>query len=713
MKRKDEKVMSEKFNVADIFGENVFNDTVMKERLPKNVYKNLKLAIAGVQELNITDADVIANAMKNWAIEKGATHYTHWFQPLTGTTAEKHDSFISAPKSDGKVLMEFSGKELIKGEPDASSFPSGGLRATFEARGYTAWDCTSPAFVREGAQGATLCIPTAFCSYTGEALDQKTPLLRSMEAINDQALRLLRLFGNTTSKKVTPSVGPEQEYFIVDREKYLQRKDLIFTGRTLFGAMPPKGQEMDDHYFGAIRERIAAYMRDVNKELWKLGVSAKTQHNEVAPAQHELAPIYAECNVAVDHNQLIMETLKKVAGRHGLQCLLHEKPFAGVNGSGKHDNWSITTDDGINMLEPGKTPHDNVQFLLVLTCMLKAIDEHAALLRAAAADVGNDHRLGANEAPPAILSIYLGDQLGDVLNQLIATGTATHSLKGEKLETGVKTIPDFMKDATDRNRTSPFAFTGNKFEFRMVGSQDSVAQANIVLNTIVAEAFSDACDILEKADNFDLAVHDLIKDYAVEHQRIVFNGNGYSDEWVAEAERRGLPNIKSMVDAIPAYVAPESVAAFEKFGVFTKTELESRAEIEYETYAKTINIEAKAMIDIAGKQIIPAVIKYITSLAQSVNSVKSAVADADVSVQSELLTESSALLSDAQVALAKLKDETAKAGAMEEGREQAVYYRDVVKTAMDALRTPVDELEMIVDKEMWPMPSYGDLIFEV
>ena len=703
----------EYYNVADIFGENVFNDSVMQTRLPKKVYKRLHEVMEEGKELDLETADVIAHEMKEWAIEKGATHYTHWFQPLTGFTAEKHDSFITAPMENGKVLMSFSGKELIKGEPDASSFPSGGLRATFEARGYTAWDCTSPAFVRQDAAGATLCIPTAFCSYTGEALDQKTPLLRSMEAINEQALRLIRLFGNTTSTKVTPSVGPEQEYFLVDREKYLQRKDLIFAGRTLFGAMPPKGQEMDDHYFGAIRERVAAYMRDVNKELWKLGVSAKTQHNEVAPAQHELAPIYAECNVAVDHNQLIMETLKKVAGRHGLQCLLHEKPFAGVNGSGKHDNWSITTDDGINMLEPGKTPHDNVQFLLVLTCMLKAIDEHAALLRAAAADVGNDHRLGANEAPPAILSIYLGDQLGDVLNQLIATGTATHSLKGEKLETGVKTIPDFMKDATDRNRTSPFAFTGNKFEFRMVGSQDSVAQANIVLNTIVAEAFSDACDILEKADNFDLAVHDLIKDYAVEHQRIVFNGNGYSDEWVAEAERRGLPNIKSMVDAIPAYVAPESVAAFEKFGVFTKTELESRAEIEYETYAKTINIEAKAMIDIAGKQIIPAVIKYVTSLAQSVNSVKSAVADADVSVQSELLTESSALLSDAQVALAKLKDETAKAGAMEEGREQAVYYRDAVKTAMDALRAPVDELEMIVDKEMWPMPSYGDLIFEV
>ena len=705
--------MSDYVNVTELFGCDVFNDSVMEERLPKKVYKELKKTIEEGKELSPEVADVVAHEMKEWAIEKGATHYSHWFQPLTGVTAEKHDAFITAPKENGKVLMSFSGKELIKGESDASSFPSGGLRATFEARGYTAWDCTSPAFVRHDAAGGTLCIPTAFCSYTGEALDQKTPLLRSMEAINTQALRLIRLFGNTTSKKVTPSVGAEQEYFLVDKEKWLQRKDLTYTGRTLFGAMPPKGQEMDDHYLGTIRQRISAYMKEVNEECWKLGVTAKTQHNEVAPAQHELAPIYAECNVAVDHNQLIMETLKKVAGRHGLQCLLHEKPFAGVNGSGKHDNWSITTDDGINMLEPGKTPHDNVQFLLVLTCMLKAIDEHAALLRAAAADVGNDHRLGANEAPPAILSIYLGDQLGDVLNQLIATGTATHSLKGEKLETGVKTIPDFMKDATDRNRTSPFAFTGNKFEFRMVGSQDSVAQANIVLNTIVAEAFSDACDILEKADNFDLAVHDLIKDYAVEHQRIVFNGNGYSDEWVAEAERRGLPNIKSMVDAIPAYVAPESVAAFEKFGVFTKTELESRAEIEYETYAKTINIEAKAMIDIAGKQIIPAVIKYITSLAQSVNSVKSAVADADVSVQSELLTESSALLSDAQVALAKLKDETAKAGAMEEGREQAVYYRDVVKTAMDALRAPVDELEMIVDKEMWPMPSYGDLIFEV
>ena len=700
------------FNVADIFGENVFNDAVMQERLPKKVYKKLKEVIQEGKELDLATADVIAHEMKEWAIEKGATHYTHWFQPLTGVTAEKHDSFITAPMENGKVLMSFSGKELIKGEPDASSFPSGGLRATFEARGYTAWDCTSPAFVRQDAAGATLCIPTAFCSYTGEALDQKTPLLRSMEAINVQALRLLKLFGNTTSKKVTPSVGPEQEYFIVDKQKYLKRKDLIFAGRTLFGAMPPKGQEMDDHYFGTIRERIAAYMRDVNIELWKLGVSAKTQHNEVAPAQHELAPIYAECNVAVDHNQLVMETLKKVAGRHGLQCLLHEKPFAGVNGSGKHNNWSITTDDGINLLEPGATPHENIQFLLVLTCILKAVDEHADLLRESAADVGNDHRLGANEAPPAILSVFLGEQLEDVITQLVSTGEATHSLKGSKLETGVKTLPDFMKDATDRNRTSPFAFTGNKFEFRMVGSQDSIAQPNIVLNTIVAEAFAEACDILESADDFDMAVHDLIKKYATEHQRIIFNGNGYSDEWVAEAERRGLPNIKSMVDAIPVLASDKSVALFEKFGVFTRAELESRVEIEYETYAKELNIEARAMIDIASKQIIPAVIKYTTQLATSINAVKAA-ADVDVSTQTELLAETSDLLSEAKVALAKLIDVTEQGAAMEEGREQAVFYRDEVKTTMDALRAPVDKLEMIVDKELWPMPSYGDLIFEV
>ncbi len=592
--------------------------------------------------------------------------------------------------------MSFSGKELIKGEPDASSFPSGGLRATFEARGYTAWDCTSPAFVRQDAAGATLCIPTAFCSYTGEALDQKTPLLRSMEAVNDQALRLIKLFGNHTSKKVMTSVGPEQEYFIVDREKYLKRKDL----------------EMDDHYFGSIRERIAAYMRDVNKELWKLGVSAKTQHNEVAPAQHELAPIYASANVAVDHNQLVMETLKKVAGRHGLQCLMHEKPFAGVNGSGKHNNWSMITDDGINLLEPGVTPHENFQFLLVLTCILKAVDIHADLLRESAADVGNDHRLGANEAPPAIISVFLGEQLQDVLSQLISTGEATHSIMGSMLETGVKTLPDFMKDATDRNRTSPFAFTGNKFEFRMLGSQDSIAQPNVVLNTIVAEAFSEACDILENSDDFEMALHDLIKKNATEHQRIVFNGNGYSEEWVKEAEKRGLSNITSMVDAIPALNTEKSVQLFEKFGVFTKAELDSRVEIEYETYAKEINIEARAMIDIAGKQIIPAVIKYTKALADSINAVKSAC-DADVSVQTELLKEVSALLSQTRTALLRLEEVAEQGTLIEAGRKQAVFYRDVVMKVMTELRTPVDKLEMIVDKEMWPMPSYGDLIFEV
>ena len=693
--------MSEYYNVAEVFGENVFNDTVMQERLPKKVYKKLKEVIGEGKELDLETADVIAHEMKEWAIEKGATHYTHWFQPLTGVTAEKHDSFITAPMPNGKVLMSFSGKELIKGEPDASSFPSGGLRATFEARGYTAWDCTSPAFVRQDAAGATLCIPTAFCSYTGEALDQKTPLLRSMEAINEQSLRLIRLFGNMTSKKVTPSVGPEQEYFLVDREKYLKRKDLIFTGRTLFGAMPPKGQEMEDHYFGAIRERIAAYMRDVNKELWKLGVTAKTQHNEVAPAQHELAPIYAEANVAVDNNQLVMETLKKVAGRHGMTCLLHEKPFAGVNGSGKHNNWSIVTDDGINLLDPGKTPHDNIQFLLVLTCILKAVDKHADLLRESAADAGNDHRLGANEAPPAIISVFLGEQLQDVLTQLISTGEATRSLKREVLQTGVKTLPDFRKDATDRNRTSPFAFTGNKFEFRMVGSNDSIAPPNVVLNSIVAEAFSDACDYLEKEEDFDTAVHNLIKEQAIAHQRIVFNGNGYSQEWVEEAGRRGLPNIKSLVDAVPALTTERTVALFEKFNVFTKAELESRTEILYENYSKALNIEARTMIDMAGKQIIPAVIKYTTFLANSINAVKSACQGAAAtSAQEELLVEASQLLAEAKAALGKLQADAEKGSAMEAGRKQAAYYRDEIKADMDALRAPVDKLEMMVDKEM-------------
>ena len=702
---------TELFNVADIFGENVFNDTVMQERLPKKVYKNLRKTIEEGKDLDLETADVIAHEMKEWAIEKGATHYTHWFLPLTGVTAEKHDSFISAPLPSGKVLMTFSGKELIKGEPDASSFPSGGLRATFEARGYTAWDCTSPAFVRQDAGGATLCIPTAFCSYTGEALDQKTPLLRSMEAINKEALRLLRLFGNTTSKKVTPSVGAEQEYFLVDAEKFEERKDLIYTGRTLFGAMPPKGQELDDHYFGTIRQRIASFMRDVNIQLWKVGVPAKTQHNEVAPAQHELAPIYTEANIAVDQNQLTMQTLKRVACQHGLKCLLHEKPFAGVNGSGKHDNWSITTDDGIKLLDPGKTPHENTQFLLVLACILKAVNKHADLLRESAADPGNDHRLGANEAPPAIISIFLGEQLEDVVEQLISTGEATHSLKGGKLETGVSTLPDLFKDATDRNRTSPFAFTGNKFEFRMVGSRDSIANPNIVLNTIVAEAFADACDILEKADDFDLAVHDLIKEYLTENQRIIFNGNGYSDEWVAEAERRGLPNIKSMVEAIPAITTDKAVELFERFSVFTKAELESRAEIQYEAYAKAINIEARTMIDMASKQFLPAFIKYTKTLADTVNAVKAAGVDA--SVQTETLKEVSALMAETKAALDNLVKTTADAAAKEEGEVQATYYHTEVVPAMDALRAPVDKLEMIVDKEAWPMPSYGDLIFEV
>ena len=683
----------EKVNVTEIFGENVFDDRTMQERLPKKTYQKLKQTIRDGKELDIETADVVAHEMKEWAIEKGATHYTHWFQPLTGATAEKHDSFITSPLPSGKALMSFSGKELIKGEPDASSFPSGGLRATFEARGYTAWDCTSPAFVREDACGATLVIPTAFCSYTGEALDQKTPLLRSMEAINEQSLRLLRLFGNTTAHKVTPSVGAEQEYFIIDRKNFLARKDMVYTGRTLIGAMPPKGQEMDDHYFGAIRERI--------------GVTAKTQHNEVAPAQHELAPIYEEVNVEVDHNQLIMETLKRVAYDHGLQCLLHEKPFDGVNGSGKHNNWSLVTDDGQNLLDPGKTPHENMQFLLVLCCILKAVDEHADLLRESAADVGNDSRLGANEAPPAIISVYLGDQLADVFDQLVSTGEATHSIGRKKMQTGVKTLPDFMKDATDRNRTSPFAFTGNKFEFRMVGSEDSIGEPNIVLNTIVAEAFSDACDVLEKADDFDTALHDLI------HQRIVFNGNGYSDEWVKEAELRGLPNITNMLDAIPALTTDKTVQMYERFHVFTKSELDSRAEIEYEIYAKKRNIEAKTMVDIIRKQVIPAVIKYTTVIADSITSVSSACPEADVSTQTALLTEVSAQLKNTRESLQSLEIDLERTGDFSDEKARAFYFRDTVLPDMKGLRTPVDKLEMLVDKEYWPMPSYGDMIFEV
>ena len=703
--------MEENVNVTELFGCDVFNDAVMEERLPKKVYKELKETIEEGKELSLEIADVVAHEMKEWAIEKGATHFSHWFQPMTGVTAEKHDAFITAPKENGKVLLSFSGKELIQGEPDASSFPSGGLRATFEARGYTTWDCTSPAFVRHDSAGGILCIPTAFCSYTGEALDQKTPLLRSMEAVNKQALRILRLFGNTNAKRVTPSVGAEQEYFLVDKEKWLKRKDLIYTGRTLFGAMPPKGQEMDDHYLGTIRQRVSAYMKEVNEECWKLGVAAKTQHNEVAPAQHELAPIYAPVNIAQDHNQIMMRILKKVASRHGMRCLLHEKPFAGVNGSGKHNNWSLTSDDGVNLLDPGKNPHENKMFLLVLACILKAVDEHADLLRVSAADVGNDQRLGGNEAPPAVISVFLGDQLEDVLDQILKNGEATHSIKGEKFATGVTTLPDFRKDATDRNRTSPFAFTGNKFEFRMLGSQDSLSNCNVVLNTIAAEAFEEACDRLEKAEDFDKELNALIVEYTEKHKRIIFSGNGYSKEWQEEAKRRGLPNLPTMVDAIPALTTDAAIDMFEHFKVFTKAELEARAEIQYEIYAKAINIEARTMIDMATKQIIPAVVKYTTVLAESVNQVRAAGKTYNVSVQEKLLEKTSALLAESYEALNHLAEVTAEIEKKEEGPERARYCLDVIMPAMTELRTPVDALEMIVDKEMWPMPSYGDLMF--
>ena len=703
--------MSELLNVEDIFASKVFTVAKMRERLPRKVFQEVTRVMEHGGELSMAAADVVAKAMKDWAVENGATHYTHWFQPLTGITAEKHDSFITHPDSEGRMLMEFSGKELIKGEPDASSFPSGGLRATFEARGYTAWDITSPAFLKESGCGTILCIPTAFCSYTGEALDKKTPLLRSMEALSEQALRIVRLFGNTEANKVTASVGPEQEYFLVDKDLYMQRKDLMFAGRTLFGAPAPKGQEMEDHYFGVIKERVGEYMKDLNLELWKLGVTAKTQHNEVAPAQHELAPIYETANIAVDHNQLVMEAMKRVAYKHDLRCLLHEKPYAGVNGSGKHDNWSITTDNGVNLLDPGDTPNKNIQFLLVLACILKAVDVHADLLRQSASDVGNDHRLGANEAPPAIISVFLGEQLEDVVKQLIETGDAAKVKEGGKLLTGVSTLPDLQKDATDRNRTSPFAFTGNKFEFRMVGSADSIASPNTTLNAIVAEAFCEAADILEKADDFDMAVHDLIKEYLTKHQRIIFNGNGYSDEWVAEAERRGLPNIKSMIEAAPTLTTDKAVKLFEKFHIFTKVELESREEIIYETYAKTINIEALTMIDMAGKDIIPAVSAYTGDLANTVLAVKEAGATA--STQVELLKKVDGLLTEAQAALETLQAETVKASAIEDVKAQAFYYKDTVKAAMDALRAPVDKLEMVVDSDIWPMPTYGELMFEV
>ena len=702
-----------KTDVKKIFGSNVFNDAVMKERLPKAAYKKMKATIEAGAELDPEVADIVAHEMKEWALEKGATHFTHWFQPLTGITAEKHDAFID-PQGDGTTLLRFSGKELIKGEPDASSFPSGGLRATFEARGYTAWDCTSPAFIKETPHSTILCIPTAFCSYKGEALDKKTPLLRSMQALDVQAIRILRLFGNKTAKHVTTSVGAEQEYFLVDKGNFLKRKDLIFTGRTLFGAMPPKGQEMDDHYFGVIPERVLGFMEKFNEELWKLGISAKTQHNEVAPAQHEIAPIYDQNNIATDHNQLVMETAQRVADELGLKCLLHEKPFAGINGSGKHNNWSMVTNEGKNLLDPGKTPHENQQFLLILASIIAAVDKHADLLRMSASTPGNDHRLGANEAPPAIISIFLGDQLEDVVKQLVTRGEATESKHGDKLASGVHSLPAFEKDATDRNRTSPFAFTGNKFEFRMVGSTQSISDPNVVLNTIVADVFADVCDRLEKVEGGVEAVameaHEITKELLTQHQRVIFNGNGYSDEWVAEAERRGLPNLHSMVDAIPTLTTDKSVKMFEKFGVYTKEELESRVEVLYEQYSNTINIEGLATLDIAKKQIVPAVMKYQRKLANGVAELKTVGVDS--SVQEKLLEDITANLKDLFAAINKLEADIPEAQALE-SEAQARCYHDTIFTDMSAVREPADKLEMLVAKEDWPMPSYGDLIFEV
>jgi len=692
-----------------IFGENVFNDAVMRERLPKATYKSLRKTIEQGLPLDPAVAEIVANAMKDWAIEKGATHFTHWFQPLTGITAEKHDSFIS-PTNHGLVAMEFSGKELIQGEPDASSFPSGGIRATFEARGYTAWDCTSPAFLKEDGGILTLCIPTAFCSYTGEALDRKTPLLRSMEALSKQAMRVLRLFGNTSTKRVISTVGPEQEYFLVDKKFFDKRMDLMLTGRTLFGAMAPKGQELEDHYFGSLKTRIATFMHELNVELWKLGVLAKTQHNEVAPAQFELAPIFGTTNIATDHNQLVMDSLKKVALKNGMVCLLHEKPYAGINGSGKHNNWSMSTDDGQNLLEPGPAPHENFQFLTMICAVIKAVDDYAELLRVSAANPGNDHRLGANEAPPAIISIFIGDQLTDILEQL-QNGTINRSLQGEKLASGVKTLPAFQKDSTDRNRTSPFAFTGNKFEFRMVASSQSIAGPNVVLNLIVAEVLSQFADRLEQAPNFDKALQELLKETATNHKRILFDGNGYSDEWVEEAAKRGLPNITSTVDAALVMTRESTIALYEKHKVLSKTELESRYEINLEQYSKQINIEALTMINMAKNLIFPAAVKYSTQLANSINAIKSASTVADVSAQEELLKDVCSTLVSFKAKLSIVEKDTQEATTITDAYKQAAYYRDVVFTAMQALRVDGDQLETMIDAELWPLPTYAQMLF--
>ncbi len=694
--------------ISQIFGSNVYNDSVMRERLPKATYKALKKTIDEGLPLDLEIAEVVASSMKDWAIEKGATHYTHWFQPMTGITAEKHDSFIN-PTDDGKVILEFSGKELIKGEADGSSFPSGGLRVTFEARGYTAWDCTSPAFIKNN----TLYIPTAFCSYTGETLDKKTPLLRSMECLSKNAVRLLKLFGNENVTRVTPTVGPEQEYFLIDKKMYDKRKDLIFTGRTLFGSKAPKGQEMDDHYYGSIKPRVSAFMEDLDLELWKLGISAKTEHNEVAPAQHELAPIFTTSNIATDHNQLVMELLKTVALRHGLVCLLHEKPFAGVNGSGKHNNWSLSTNDGQNLFDPGKTPHENVQFLIFLCTVIKAVDEYADLIRLSAANPGNDHRLGANEAPPAIISIFLGDELTRILDQIVS-GEDIEANGIEKLMVGVKTLPALRKDTTDRNRTSPFAFTGNKFEFRMVGSSASIASPNFFLNTIVAHVLEEFADRLEKAKDFSKEVNNIIKDVVKENGRIIFNGNGYSDEWVKEAEKRGLPNIKSYVEAIACLLKEKNMTVMEKHKVFSRVEMHSRYEISLEKYIKTINIEAMTMLEMSKRQLLPACIKFETEIAKSINEIKNCGIEADLSANTDLLKEAASLVSQFKKEISLLENSLSKAqNSFEDTFEQAMFYRNDVFARMEALRTVADELERIVDSNIWPIPTYADILFNI
>ena len=692
--------------VADYFGCLVFNDETMRERLPKDVYKALKKTVAEGKDLDLNVANSVANAMKTWAIEKGCTHYTHWFQPMTGITAEKHEAFIS-PIDGGKVLLEFSGKELIKGEPDASSFPSGGIRATFEARGYTAWDPTSYAFIKDD----TLCIPTAFCSYSGEVLDKKTPLLRSMEAVSEEAVKLLHLFGKTDVKKVTTTVGPEQEYFLIDKKDYARRKDLIYTGRTLLGARSPKGQEMEDHYFGAIRSRVSAYMKDLDRELWKLGINAKTSHNEVAPCQHELAPVFGTTNIAVDHNQLTMELMKKIADRHGFACLLHEKPFAGVNGSGKHNNWSISTDTGINLLEPGDSPKDNAQFLLFLVAVIKAIDEYQDLMRVSVASAGNDHRLGANEAPPAIVSMFLGDELTEILEGLVS-GKAVNGKGKVQMELGVHVLPAFPKDTTDRNRTSPFAFTGNKFEFRMLGSSFSVAGPNIVLNTIVAKELRGFYEVLKDAQDFNSAVTELVRKTYSEHRRIVFNGNNYAPEWVTEAEKRGLLNLKSSPDAYDAFIAPKNIELFSEFGIFNSVEMHSRYEILNEEYYKTIHIEAMTLIDMVNRQVLPACMKYAGEVAASVAAKKSVIPTLECRSESALITEVTALIDKLEGAVTEL-EKTVSLSAEYTGSDLAHYSRNAIIPAMDLVRDFADSLELIVDQKDWPYPTYGEMLFYV